>query len=414
MRPLITVDDVWKKFRRGERHDTLRDLLLAVPRRLRPGRAVRTEAPDATFWAVKGLSFQVGAGEAVGIIGANGAGKSTVLKLLTRILRPTRGTCDLQGRVGALIEVAAGFHPDLTGRENVYLQGAVMGMKRVEITRAFDDIVAFAGLPAFIDTQVKRYSSGMNARLGFAIAAHLSPQVLIIDEVLSVGDAAFQERCTTRMQKLIADGVPLVFVSHNLPAVLQLCTRAILLENGETRFDGAPADAVRAYQQALAHARPQAAPASDAAIVISKVELLGPDGCRSDALQTGAPATVRVHYEARRPVQGPHIAVDLHRADGVYCCGVNTRMADRDLGRADGPGVVDLNLLSLPLLPGCYTISVGILDAQCLLPYDLRDRAYPFSVVSGARERGLFHLDYQWRIHAAASDARVELTQGVA
>src|SRR5207248_1473474 len=179
-----------------------------------------TDLVAEEFWAVRDISFAVNEGEALGIIGPNGAGKSTVLKLLTRILKPTRGTCAVRGRVGALIEVAAGFHPDLTGRENVFLQGAVMGMKRAEIVRAFDDIIDFAGIAGFVDTPVKRYSSGMNARLGFSIAAHLSPDVLIIDEVLSVGDAAFQERCTTRMQSLIAEGIPLVFVSHNLPAVL--------------------------------------------------------------------------------------------------------------------------------------------------------------------------------------------------
>src|SRR5260221_8811415 len=227
----IVFDRVWKKFRRGERHDSLRDLLPATARRLFR-RQRESELEDQEFWALQDVSFEVRAGEALGIIGRNGAGKSTILKLLTRILKPTRGTRSLSGRTGALIEVAAGFHPDLTGRENVYLQGAIMGMRRAEIAAHFDEIVSFADLERFIDTPVKRYSSGMNARLGFSIAAHLSPDVLLIDEVLSVGDMAFQEKCRARMQQFRASGGAIVFVSHHLPAGAQLCSQVVLLEAG--------------------------------------------------------------------------------------------------------------------------------------------------------------------------------------
>jgi lipopolysaccharide transport system ATP-binding protein len=197
--PIVVFDSVWKKFRRGERHDSLRDLIPAAVRSL-AGSTREDELQQREFWALEAVSFDVGAGEALGIIGPNGAGKSTTLKLLTRILRPTRGHCAVRGRVGALIEVAAGFHPDLTGRENIFLQGAIMGMRRAEIARKLDEIVDFAGVGDFIDTPVKRYSTGMNARLGFSIAAHLDPDVLIIDEVLSVGDSAFQDRCVRRME----------------------------------------------------------------------------------------------------------------------------------------------------------------------------------------------------------------------
>src|SRR6266850_2087606 len=245
--PGIELDGVWKKFRRGERHDSLRDLLPGTLGRI--WRRVRSEdLQTSEFWALRDLSFKVGPGEALGIIGQNGAGKSTVLKLLTRIIRPTRGRCEVRGRIGALIEVAAGFHPDLTGRENIYLQGAIMGMRRADIARKFDDIVEFSGVTEFIDTPVKRYSSGMNARLGFSVAAHLDPDVLLIDEVLSVGDVAFQERCFTRMRALLARGLPLVFVSHNLSAITALCTRAIVLDRGRMLFDGSPGEAVRAYR----------------------------------------------------------------------------------------------------------------------------------------------------------------------
>src|SRR6267142_1964332 len=249
----VVFEGVWKKFRRGERHDSLRDLVPALVSRL-ARRSPAQGLADEEFWAVRDVSFEVRPGEALGIIGPNGAGKSTILKVLTRILRPTRGRLELHGRVGALIEVAAGFHPDLTGRENVYLQGAIMGMTRAEIARTFDAIVDFSGVEDFIDTPVKRYSSGMNARLGFAIAGHLDPDILLIDEVLSVGDVGFQEKCVARMRELLARGVPLVFVSHNLSAVVELCTRAILVERGTVRFDGRPAEAVAEFRRARSSA----------------------------------------------------------------------------------------------------------------------------------------------------------------
>ncbi len=247
MRGKVVFDGVWKQFMRGERHDSLRDLLPAAFRALtRRGEADARSDPNA-FWAVRDVSFEVQPGEALGIIGRNGAGKSTILKLLTRILKPTRGSCQVTGRAGALIEVAAGFHPDLTGRENVYLQGAIMGMRRNEIAGRFDEIVEFAGLDEFVDTPVKRYSSGMNARLGFSIAAHLSPDVLLIDEVLAVGDRAFQQKCYARMKEFRARGVAVVFVSHHLPVVAQQCSQALLLDHGEMVRIGSPREVIAAY-----------------------------------------------------------------------------------------------------------------------------------------------------------------------
>ena len=242
----VVFDGVWKKFRRGERHDSIRDLIPAIARKL-AGRGQSTDLEGQEFWAVRDASFQVRRGQALGIIGPNGAGKSTTLKLLTRILKPTRGACELRGRVGALIEVAAGFHPDLTGRENVFLQGAIMGMRREETRRKFEEIVEFSGISAFIDTPVKRYSSGMSARLGFSIAVHLDPDVLVIDEVLAVGDMAFQQRAFARMQQILSRDIAVIVVSHQLDRIAQLCDRAILLRAGQVAFDGAPHEAIRAY-----------------------------------------------------------------------------------------------------------------------------------------------------------------------
>jgi ABC-type polysaccharide/polyol phosphate transport system ATPase subunit len=230
--PGITVEGVWKKFRRGERHDSLRDLIPSLVRRLGRGRSGPAELEARDFWALRDVSFEIRPGQAMGIIGHNGAGKSTLLKLITRIMRPTLGRCEVRGRVGALIELAAGFHPDLTGRENVYLQGAIMGMPAATIRARFGDIVDFAGVADFIDTPVKRYSSGMNARLGFAIAVHLDPEVLIIDEVLSVGDLAFQERAFGRMREIARSGIPVAVVSHQLDRIRELCSEALLLQAG--------------------------------------------------------------------------------------------------------------------------------------------------------------------------------------
>ena len=245
----IRVDGVAKRFQRGERHDSLRDLIPALIGGLRSKRRSAAEASSLRrdeFWAVQDLSFEVPFGRALGIIGPNGAGKSTTLKLLTGILRPTAGEIRMRGRVASLIEVSAGFHQDLTGRENVYLQGAIMGMTRREIDQRLDSIVDFSGIEPFIDTPVKRYSSGMNARLGFAIAVHLDPDVLVIDEVLSVGDMNFQQKCVDRMKAFKRDGVAIVFVSHNMQAVGDLCDEAVVIR-GRPRFQGPVGDAVSEY-----------------------------------------------------------------------------------------------------------------------------------------------------------------------
>jgi lipopolysaccharide transport system ATP-binding protein len=289
----VTFDGVWKKFRRGERHDSLRDLIPSLARRAL-GRQRPLDIEEEEFWAVRDVSFEVAPGEALGIIGPNGAGKSTTLKLLNRILAPTHGRCDIRGRVGALIEVAAGFHPDLTGRENVYLQGAILHMKRAEIARNFDQIVEFAGLQAFIDTPVKRYSSGMNARLGFSIAAHLNPDVLLIDEVLSVGDLSFQQRCLDRMAEFKQQGVAIVFVSHNLQAVATLCERAVFLQ-GEVRAIGPSRDVIQQYVRSVERAN---RPGKPGAVEIVETALYDDRGRQVADAPAGESLTMRVHYRA--------------------------------------------------------------------------------------------------------------------
>ena len=308
---------VWKKFRYGEVHNRLRDFIPALAARATglSRSAVRPPQdglPEGEFWALRNVSFEVSAGEALGIIGPNGAGKSTVLKLLTRIFRPTFGKCGIRGRVGALIDVSAGFHPDLTGRENIFLQGAIMGMPKREIVSKFDEIVDFSGIPWFIDTPIKRYSSGMQARLGFAIAAHLDPDVLIIDEALAVGDAAFQRKAIDRVTELVRRDIPVVVVSHQLDTISSLCTQAIFLCRGRVDHAGTPGDCIAAYLRGIADA--DAPVVGEAAARINSLVQLGDVPVRSgEALllelrgvvrEEGWPATESIALRVRSALTG--------------------------------------------------------------------------------------------------------------
>lgn len=311
--PPIVFENVWKKFRRGEYDDSLRDVIPALTKRvLRRARPAADELNEASgdFWAVRDVSFSVCPGDVLGIIGPNGAGKSTVLKLLTKILKPTRGKSEVRGRVGALIEVAAGFHGDLTGRENAFLQGAIMGMKRVEIARKMNDIIEFAGLGDFMDTQVKRYSSGMQARLGFAIAAHLDPDVLIIDEVLSVGDMAFQGRCMERMKQFKARGVAMVFVSHNLQQVSDLCERAIFLQNAVSA-QGPVQDVIAAY---LGSATTRHANQTGFPVDVLEARLTDTNGAPVTTVAPGTPLRLGVDYAVREATTDFHFGFVLYRS----------------------------------------------------------------------------------------------------
>jgi lipopolysaccharide transport system ATP-binding protein len=349
-----------------------------------------SELAKEEFWAVRNVSFQVAAGEAFGIIGPNGAGKSTILKLLTRILKPTRGDCAVRGRVGALIEVAAGFHPDLTGRENVYLQGAVMGMKRAEITRRLDEIVDFAGVHEFFDTPVKRYSSGMNARLGFSIAAHLDPDVLIIDEVLAVGDRGFQQKCQTRMEEFRNRGVAIVFVSHQLPAVLQLCRNALLLDHGRTAAVGPSTEVVAQYcAQAVAHGD------GAAASVLGQVRSADWNGDPNGvlALTPGARITVDVDVQFRAPVASAVIGLVVWESAGSLAAYASS--SDR-LGippfRAKPGDQVSLEFsFTANLTRGLYAVEVDVYDLQRQTQVAVMRRK-PFSITEGVSQFGMANL----------------------
>jgi lipopolysaccharide transport system ATP-binding protein len=294
----LRMDHIYKKFRKGETYNSLRDLIPALT-----GRMFRTQELDdhkkREFWALQDISFELKQGEALAMIGRNGAGKSTALKILSRIMRPTRGNMVVNGRLSALIEVTAGFHVDLTGLENIYLHGTILGMRRKEIERKLDQIIAFSGLEEFIDTPVKRYSSGMYARLGFSIAAHVDPEVLIVDEVLSVGDYAFQQRCMERMRDAIVAGTTLLFVSHNLKSVTEICQRALLLEHGKMTAMGDTDSVVRRY---LTSTDDLDVPKEDAPVTISKVRVRDRSGEQS-TFESGQTAWVDIEITTREPLE---------------------------------------------------------------------------------------------------------------
>ena len=352
----VLFDHVWKKFRRGEVHNSLRDLVPALTRRLVGRGTQTTELSGREFWALQDVSFEIRPGEALGIIGANGAGKSTALKTLTKILRPNRGRCLVRGRIGALIEISAGFHQDLTGRENIFLQGAIMNMPPELTRKKFDEIVEFSGIADFLDTPVKRYSSGMNARLGFAIAAHLDPDVLIIDEVLSVGDYGFQRRAFERIGDLARSGIPVAVVSHQLDRIAELCTKAIVLERGRIVAEGSASDCIGTYVMGQTHA---AEVADDGTPV--RIDSIG---CESgDLVTSGRPVELRIAGRILREPETPLYLASmrvraLSTGQFVFSCDTTTLRVPMP---CLGPFTIGVELqLNVP--PGKYLVETAVWD----------------------------------------------------
>jgi lipopolysaccharide transport system ATP-binding protein len=384
----LEFDGVWKKFKRGEIHDSLRDLIPAFTKALFSGNG-SGELEDREFWAVQDLSFQVRKGEALGIIGANGAGKSTTLKLLSRILRPDRGRIAARGRISALIEVGAGFHQDLTGRENVYLNGCILGMSRREITRKFDEIVEFAGIGEAIDTPVKRYSSGMYARLGFAVAAHVDADILLVDEVLSVGDMQFQEKCFERMRRVVRQGTTVIFVSHNLQAVQMLCPRAMLMKAGRVAATGIATEVIGKYVRT-----PAETPAEKFPTWIGEITLGVGDGNVRANFRPGEKAELRFVVRPSEPLEECLIGLLVHRAtDGLAVCDYNLPLEGLAPFAARQSGGVALSVgLNMNLLRGAYVISLCIHHYPTSRHIAWADRAANFFVEETISWQGVSHL----------------------
>jgi ABC-type polysaccharide/polyol phosphate transport system ATPase subunit len=371
------------------------------------GAGFRAQARE--FWALRDVSFDVQRGEALGIIGPNGAGKSTLLKLLASITAPTEGEIVIRGRLSALIEVGSGFHPELTGRENVFLSGAILGMGRREIASKFDRIVDFSGVAPFIDVPVKWYSSGMYVRLGFSIAAHLDPDILLIDEVLAVGDAAFQQQCVARIGELRRAGTTAVFISHDLNAVEQLCDRALLIERGRVAGRGEPQAVVREYRQRLvAHGvegPPVVAPAAH--VVLSAVSLVEQGGAEIDTIRTGDPLSVRIECRCDLPTSPAVVESFIYSADGrVLFCQFTTALEGGGVELPAGSSTIEFSSTEMPLQPGLYMICASVRDAatQQVLAWH---SGPTLTVRPGRMVRGHFYVPHSWRCIPASSRSLV-------
>jgi lipopolysaccharide transport system ATP-binding protein len=370
--PSISVRNVSKKFARSLKRAMAYGLTDVARVAFMPGRgAGDTEATDenlrpSEFWALRDVSFDVAPGECLGIIGHNGAGKSTLFSILSGIYGPSAGTVTVRGRLQALIALGAGFHPMLTGRENIYINGSILGMRTREIDRIVDTIVDFSELRDFIDTPIKNYSSGMLVRLGFSVAVHTKPDILLVDEVLAVGDLAFQNKSFDRMMKIVRSGVPVVFVSHSMRAIETICSRVIWLDHGQVRKQGETGDVVEAYVKAmeLASAVPAGARAASGLfpIAIERVECADEHGAPARVFAWKQPIRIRLHYTCRDPVANPYFFVNISRPGreqaSFLCCHM---MYDGIQWNArPGTGSVECDLPGLPLAPGHYEIRCGI------------------------------------------------------
>jgi lipopolysaccharide transport system ATP-binding protein len=383
----IHAEGLSKQYRIGllkEKYPTLRERLssaatgpvLAARRALRsrPGAVHEPPRRDA-IWAIKDVSFQIKQGSVLGLIGANGAGKSTLLKVLSRITEPTEGLVDIYGRAASLLEVGTGFHPELTGRENIYLNSAILGMRRVEVKRKFDEIVSFAEVERFIDTPVKFFSTGMYMRLAFAVAAHLDPDILLVDEVLAVGDAAFQRKCLGKMSDVARSGRTVVFVSHNMGAIAKMCNEAMVLEHGSIRFMGGAQAGIHFYNEMVlarggdgTERAPHVLYVDDPSVQpsrrdfrISRIEVLDADGQPKPVVGTWDPIIIRVTYQAQRRLERAAVALEISAADGPRMLVMSTQPdSNQELVFEPGEHSVDCIIDSLPLASGDYIIGAGL------------------------------------------------------
>jgi lipopolysaccharide transport system ATP-binding protein len=384
MSAAIQINQLSKKYRIGHVNPTLREHIMNVMKL----EFLRKKSEEDMLWALRNVSASIGHGETVGIIGRNGAGKSTLLKILSRITHPTSGSTNVDGRVISLLEVGTGFHEELTGRENVYLNGSILGMPKKEVRRQLDAIIDFSGIEKFIDTPIKRYSSGMRLRLGFAVAAHLDPDILIVDEVLAVGDAAFQKKCIDTIEKLRASARTILFVSHNLAVVENLCDRCIWLENGEIHADGESRTVIRDYQGSMREKKAvveelegKGNRRGNGKIRFDSVEFLSPEGVAQKVIRAGDPVVMRFHYVVNEPVEFPSFGFRMYTESGTLVTDTSTSHHSIYIPSVErGDGYVDLEIGCLNLLAAKYTVSLWVTDMAGGLIYDNIEHAVTFEV----------------------------------
>ena len=399
----IVVDDVCKTFRLyHERNQSLKAMFS------RGGRAKYTD-----LQALDHVSLKIEQGTTYGLIGTNGSGKSTLLKCMARILRPESGHITVDGKVSALLELGAGFHPELSGRDNVYLNAAILGLSSKEVSRKFDEIVDFAGLEGRIDTPVKNYSSGMYVRLGFSVAINVDPDVLLIDEVLAVGDEQFQRRCNEKIADMRDRGKTIVVVSHGLGVLRNICDGLAWLDEGELRMVGEANEVIDEY---IGEVQPDRHDDDDGTglrwgsgeAVLDMVEVLDSTGQPTGRVHTGEKITIRLHYNTLEPIQRPVFGVAIFTLEGIHVTGPNTREANIECARLDGTGTVDLAVDELMLLPGTYDISACIYDHAITHPFDFRQKVVRFVVDPGTPHEtfgGVMSLNGKWNIAAAGTPA---------
>jgi lipopolysaccharide transport system ATP-binding protein len=362
---------------------------------------------DGTLWALKDVSFDLKQGQSLALVGPNGAGKTTILKLLANITKPTSGTFMSSGKLSALIELGAGFHPDLTGRENIFLNGTILGLRRKEIEKHFGEIVDFSELERFIDMPVKRYSSGMTVRLGFAVASCIEPDILLVDEVLAVGDAAFQQKCLARIRSLINSGTSIIFVSHNMYTVQAACNIALYLQKGEAKHFGPIKEVFDLYERDIHEEKVRRLAASHheeqeggEELEITKIDVLNADGVRSNALRSDQPAIFRIHYTAYRPFGRANVSAFVFRSDGITCCMARTKL-DGFIAFVDGGrGIFEVQLEPLQLVGGVYYVEAWILDESDSMNLTLKAGRSDWFTVQGAalsyNESSVFEPNSRW------------------
>ncbi len=402
VQPTISFKNVSKKFTYShEQPQSIQETLISAFGR-------RQRHPKRNLWAVNDLSFDLYPGQSLGIIVRNGSGKSTVLKMIARIIRPTSGQVAVRGRVSALLELGAGFHPELTGRENIALNASVLGLSQEEVEQNFDAIVEFSELGEYIDMPVKHYSSGMYMRLGFSVAIHVDPDILIVDEILAVGDQAFQTKCIDRIHEMHRAGVSIILISHNLGVVRRMCSTLIWLENGRMRAKGPTEDVANQYkyQSDTTIGRQLAAENvgrsfnrwGSREIEISDVRFLNAEGIEQSYYQTGDEMTIEIAYVAHEPVPKPEFGLAIFRQDGQQVNGPNSQLAGLDVGTVEGAGTIQYHIRELPLLPALYQVTAAIHNTQLTNAYDYHELAYPFRVVTGGTKEtdGLVVLPSSW------------------
>lgn len=401
--PVIVLKDVGVRYRLpSEKIPTLKEYVI---------RALRGQVKQQTFWALQNINLEVYPGEVFGIVGPNGAGKSTLLKVVSRVLRPTKGRVRVVGKVAPLLELGAGFDFELTGRENIFLNGAILGFSKREMERRLDRIVQFAGLGDFIDAPLRTYSSGMVARLGFAVATDERPEILIVDEILSVGDTEFQTRSFERIQSFQAQGTTILLVTHDVGRVETMCQRAIFLSHGQIVAAGSASHVVDRYlgrirqreeaRLAEAQTAEQAWRWGNRKIEITKVEFLDEQGQPKNIFQTGDYFALRIEYEAHEPIESPVFGMAIHHNDGTHITGPNTQFAGLDLGRVEGKGWVLYEVERLPLLEGLYKVSVAVHNKDDSEMYDDHDQGYQVRIVRNEKNNeryGYLTLNGRWSL----------------